>query len=161
MVSHQTSTGPDFGCEEIHRGQDARLCRRTSTGAPAPRVRTARRPLQRPLIGVRSFFTNHRDSRTVRHPGEVINPESPVAGAGRDRFYTEFTVAEKSGIVKQNVAPRSGLFIPHSRPPCASTIVRLMANPRPSPSCFVVWNGSKSLASLSGWMPVPRSLTST
>ncbi len=40
-----------------------------------------------------------------------------------------------------NVAPPSWLFSAHKRPPWASTIDRLMDNPMPSPSLFVVKNG--------------------
>ena len=37
------------------------------------------------------------------------------------------------GRVKQKVAPRSQLAVAHNRPPCDSTIERLIANPMPLP----------------------------
>ena len=36
------------------------------------------------------------------------------------------------------MAPRGALAVAHSRPPCASMILRLIANPRPSPCALVV-----------------------
>jgi hypothetical protein len=47
------------------------------------------------------------------------------------------------------------------RPPCASTIERAMARPKPRPSFFVVKNASKSLGSRSEGIPWPVSLTAT
>ena len=44
----------------------------------------------------------------------------------------------QAGRVKENVAPRSGLFSAQIRPPCASTMERLIGNPIPIPVGFVV-----------------------
>ena len=42
-----------------------------------------------------------------------------------------------AGNMNWKVAPTSVFGVPHSRPPCASTIERLMAKPMPMPSAFV------------------------
>src|ERR1700722_1654545 len=47
------------------------------------------------------------------------------------------------GRVKWNVAPQLAFAVAHSRPPCASTIERLMDSPSPIPSLFVVKKASK------------------
>ena len=64
------------------------------------------------------------------------------------------------GSVKRNAAPPPFLFSAHSRPLCASTIVREIARPIPMPFGLVVKNGSKIRASLSAGMPCPASPTS-
>src|SRR6266851_636428 len=45
--------------------------------------------------------------------------------------------------VKQNVAPRSSFAVAHKRPPCESTMERLIASPMPEPCILVVKNASK------------------
>ena len=44
----------------------------------------------------------------------------------------------QAGSVNENVAPRSGLFSAHMRPPWAFTMERLIASPIPIPSGLVV-----------------------
>src|SRR5262249_53755856 len=46
-----------------------------------------------------------------------------------------------AGSVNWTARPAAGRRSAHSRPPCASTIDRLIASPIPSPSAFVVENG--------------------
>jgi len=43
-----------------------------------------------------------------------------------------------AGSVNENVAPRSGLFSAQIRPPCASTMERLIGSPIPIPLALVV-----------------------
>jgi hypothetical protein len=43
----------------------------------------------------------------------------------------------------RKIAPPAGSFSTNRRPPWASTMVRLIVNPMPSPSGLVVKNGSK------------------
>jgi len=52
-------------------------------------------------------------------------------------------VSAAVGKVKWNVAPRPSLAVAHNRPPCDSTIERLMANPMPLPWGLVVKNAEK------------------
>ena len=47
------------------------------------------------------------------------------------------------GRVKWNVAPPPLLALAHNRPPCDSTMERLMANPMPLPCALVVKNAEK------------------
>src|SRR6478735_11761346 len=65
------------------------------------------------------------------------------------------------GKVKQKLAPRGKLSAAHKRPPCASTMERLIDNPMPVPSSFVVKKGSKTLSACCGGSPTPVSLTHT
>ena len=55
-----------------------------------------------------------------------------------------------TGRLNQKVAPLSGLFSAQMRPPCASTILRLLARPMPMPCALVVKKVSKMVSSLSG-----------
>ena len=47
------------------------------------------------------------------------------------------------GRVMWKVAPRPELFVAHTRPPCDSTMERVMDNPMPLPCGLVVKNASK------------------
>src|ERR1700733_13380543 len=60
------------------------------------------------------------------------------------------------GKVKWNVAPRPLFAVAHKRPPCDSTMERLIDNPMPLPWGLVVKNESKirSIFSLGNPMPV-------
>src|SRR5262249_2177066 len=63
-----------------------------------------------------------------------------------------------AGSVNWTARPAPGRRSAHSRPPCASTIDRLIASPIPSPSAFVVENGvniSRSATSSIGGPPSP------
>ena len=51
------------------------------------------------------------------------------------------------GRVMRRSAPPSALFCAQSRPPCASTMVREIDNPMPTPLAFVLKNGSKMRSS--------------
>ena len=53
------------------------------------------------------------------------------------------------GKVKWNVAPRPLFAVAHKRPPCDSTIERLIDNPMPLPWGLVVKNASKICSVLS------------
>src|SRR5215470_18633390 len=72
---------------------------------------------------------------------------------------TESRVSPLIGNVKQNVAPRGGLSAAHKRPPCDSTMVRLIDNPMPLPWGLVVKNTSKICSVFSLGNPMPVSLT--
>jgi len=53
------------------------------------------------------------------------------------------TASAASGKVKWKVAPRPLFAVAHNRPPCDSTMERLMANPMPLPCGLVVKNAEK------------------
>jgi len=77
-------------------------------------------------------------------------------------FSSAITHASGSvGNVKRNVAPRPGFALAHSRPPCDSMIMRLIASPIPVPPVFVVANALKICSILSAGIPTPVSLTDT
>jgi hypothetical protein len=59
----------------------------------------------------------------------------PVAGTCR--------ISAAVGKVKWNVAPRPLFAVAHKRPPCDSTMERVMANPMPLPIGLVVKNAEK------------------
>ena len=63
--------------------------------------------------------------------------------------------------VTVNVAPPSGLLWASRLPPCASTIVRAIVSPIPSPCAFVVTNGVNSVPLICAGRPVPVSRTET
>ena len=63
------------------------------------------------------------------------------------------------GNVKQNLAPRGELSAAHKRPPCDSTMERLIDNPMPLPWGLVVKNASKICSVFSLGNPTPVSLT--
>src|SRR6267142_4624874 len=75
----------------------------------------------------------------------------PVAGTCR--------VSAAVGKVKWNVAPRPLFAVAHKRPPCDSTMERLIANPMPLPWGLVVKNASKICSVFSLGKPTPVSLT--
>src|SRR5262249_28485911 len=60
------------------------------------------------------------------------------------------------GNVNWKTAPRGSLAVPHSRPPCASTIERLIARPMPMPCGLVVWNARNSWSRCVAPSPGPR-----
>src|SRR5438477_13008905 len=63
------------------------------------------------------------------------------------------------GRVKQKLAPRGGLSAAHKRPPCDSTMERLMANPIPVPCRLVVKKALKIWFACFGGSPTALSLT--
>ena len=63
------------------------------------------------------------------------------------------------GKVKRKVAPRPSLAVAHNRPPCDSTMERLMANPIPLPCDLVVKKAEKICSVFSVGSPTPVSLT--
>src|SRR6201987_2863059 len=63
------------------------------------------------------------------------------------------------GKVKWKVAPRPPLVVAHNRPPCDSTIERLMANPIPLPCGLVVKKAEKIWSKFPAGSPGPGSLT--
>src|SRR6267378_5923891 len=65
------------------------------------------------------------------------------------------------GRVRQTLAPRGELPAAHKRPPCDSTIDRLMLSPMPVPSGLVVKNALKIRSACCGGSPTPVSLTDT
>src|SRR6266849_8012614 len=75
----------------------------------------------------------------------------PVAGICR--------ISAAVGRVKWNVAPRPSLAAAHNRPPCDSTMERLMANPMPLPCGLVLQNAEKISSIFSIGNPTPVSLT--
>src|SRR5215475_7811249 len=78
----------------------------------------------------------------------------PMAGGRRPGDRTA------SGSEKRNVAP-AFRFVAHRRPPWFSTMVRLIASPRPRPRALVVAKGEKRRSVISAAMPRPLSLTAT
>src|SRR5258708_282073 len=74
-------------------------------------------------------------------------------------FVCHSSAAALMGRVKQKLAPRGELSAAHKRPPCDSTIERLMRSPMPVPCVLVV---KKALKIWSTWClgsPTPVSLT--
>src|ERR1700722_2818127 len=65
------------------------------------------------------------------------------------------------GSMNWKVAPRPAFAPAHRRPPCNSTIVRLIDSPRPVPSGFFVKNASKTWSIPPAGRPMPVSLTET
>ena len=65
-----------------------------------------------------------------------------------------------NGIATMIAAPPARRSLSHQvTPPCASTMVRLMASPIPMPFGFVVTNGAKIASSFSSGTPGPVSRT--
>ena len=98
---------------------------------------------QRPGVGRRSptrllgGHSGHERRDGFRALGQLAAHEIEThGGAGQ--------AARPAGSHTRNVAPPRGWFSAEMSPPCASTIERLMVSPMPSPSDFVVKNGSKS-----------------
>src|ERR1700726_1251815 len=74
------------------------------------------------------------------------------------RFRRHARASTLVGRLKQKVAPGPILEVAQTRPPCASTIDRVIAKPIPVPCGFVVWNASKICSALSVGNPTPVSL---
>src|SRR5262249_55000304 len=66
-----------------------------------------------------------------------------------------------SGSVNRNVAPPSALLRASIVPRCASSVLRTIASPMPTPSGFVVMNGWNRRLLTSGVRPDPQSATDT
>src|SRR5438105_2099857 len=84
----------------------------------------------------------------------VVHDEHGCSRLGHDSVYTLV------GSVRENVAPRGELSEAHKRPPCDSTMERLIDSPIPSPRGLVVKNASK-IWSRCGGRPLPVSRTVT
>src|SRR6266852_1791234 len=95
----------------------------------------------------------------------MFSPPSTCLAASKERG-KESVYATKGddsvtwvGKVKWNVAPRPSLTAAHKRPPCDSTMERLMANPMPLPCGLVVKNAEKISSIFSIGNPTPVALT--
>src|ERR1700681_3773110 len=83
-----------------------------------------------------------RDTRVrcavrVVENGLACNGRGAVAGVASGHA-VKLECVSSLGRVKRNVAPRPGLAAAHKRPPCDSTMERLIDNPIPLPSGLVV-----------------------
>src|SRR6266851_155381 len=90
------------------------------------------------------------------HSGIVINDEHRGCACGYHSFASTLV-----GRVKQKLAPRGELSAAHKRPPCDSTMERLMRSPMPVPLGFVVKNALKIWYACCRGSPTPVSLTDT
>src|SRR5712664_2785394 len=90
------------------------------------------------------------------HGGIVVNDEHRWSICGRHPC--SLTLA---GRTKQKLAPRGELLPAHKRPPCDSTMERLMDSPIPVPGGFVVKNALKIWSACCAGSPTPVSLTVT
>src|SRR5712691_1982529 len=90
------------------------------------------------------------------HSDIVINDEHRGCACGYHSFASILVRR-----VKQKLAPRGELSAAHKRPPCDSTIERLIHSPRPVPSDLVVKNALKICSICCGGSPTPVSLTVT
>src|SRR6266849_3910996 len=90
------------------------------------------------------------------HSGIVINDEHRGCACGYHSFASTLV-----GRVKQKLAPRGELSAAHKRPPCDSTMERLMRSPMPVPCGFVVKKALKIWSASCGGRPTPLSLTDT
>src|SRR5207302_5233254 len=73
--------------------------------------------------------------------------------------YFSWCASALVGRVKQNLAPRGRLSAAHKRPPCDSTMERLIRRPIPVPWVLVVKNALKILSACCGGSLTPVSLT--
>src|SRR5580693_4017737 len=113
------------------------------------------------------FFRFARDRETTYHLRESayrasLSPRSdaaPINVRNQIPVAHSFATSAAVGKVKWKVAPRPELALAHKRPPCDSTIERLIESPIPVPSGFVVKNASKILLAWSEGSPAPLSLT--
>src|SRR5262249_31602434 len=108
------------------------------------------------VIADRLQGVDHREP----HQGHVVDEQ------GGHTLHDTLSTNERSlesGRHKVNVVPFPTSLSTKILPPCRSAMPRLTEspNPVPSPSLFVVKNGSKMRGSTAGGMPEPVSLTST
>ena len=90
------------------------------------------RPLQRCQFAALAICNSSVQSRlsSIQRGGLAGRPSaSPV----RFSDATETRVSSLVGNVKENLAPRGGLSAAHNRPPCDSTMERLIRSPIPVP----------------------------
>src|SRR3989442_7497530 len=99
-------------------------------------------------------FQQPLDGRT--HSGIVINDEHRGCACGYHSFASTLV-----GRVKQKLAPRGELSAAHKRPPCDSTMERLMRSPMPVPWGLVVKKALKICAACCRGSPTPLSVTDT
>ena len=86
-------------------------------------------------------------------------PALRAGGPARPGWPRTMRAAEGSVITTSAPPPARGRAF--NVPPCASTMRRAVARPRPAPRALVVKNGSKIFGSTSGLIPRPRSATTT
>ena len=95
-------------------------------------------------------------SQRVAHRAIVVDDEDDRFGLRRHRDL-RVRLAARRGRRRRG----AGSEKPTTRPPCASTIERLMWRPSPSPSRLVVKNGSKRRLAAACETPLPVSLTTS
>src|SRR3954465_15245142 len=126
---------------EIHHHAAARLAgelrEQFSARGVARHLVASRGEQARQRARIRAIVVDHADDRLAHPP------------------------AAATGSVKRKVAPESRLFCAHSRPPCASVMVRETARPMPRPFALVVTKGSNTRGRMAGAMPWPESATAT
>ena len=97
------------------------------------------------------FFRFARDRETTYHLRESayrasLSPRSdaaPINVRNQIPVAHSFATSAAVGKVKWKVVPRPELALAHKRPPCDSTIERLIAKPMPEPCGLVVKNALK------------------
>jgi len=87
------------------------------------------------LLGISLSFEGWR-SIGISIPHRLIS--LTIGDAFRKLAHVGKGSGGRTGSVNEKVAPRSGLFSAQSRPPCASTMERLIASPMPIPVGLVV-----------------------
>src|SRR6185503_10850444 len=103
--------------------------------------------------------TFHKNS--IRLKIETNRSGGEVTQAAEVYAFRTFICAA-NGRVKVNVAPLPfSLFSAQIVPPCASTIFLEIYRPSPVPDCDFEANFTNNLGMISGWIPIPVSLTST
>src|SRR6266478_3729843 len=90
------------------------------------------------------------------HQVVVINDKHRGDGCGRHSWTSTLV-----GKVRLKLAPRGKLPVAHRRPPCDSTMERLIRSPMPVPWDLVVKNALKICSTCSAGRPTPESLTDT
>src|SRR6266404_1891028 len=88
------------------------------------------------------------------HQVVVINDKHRGDGCGRHSWTSTLV-----GKVRLKLAPRGELSAAHKRPPCDSTMERLIRSPMPVPLGLVVKNALKIWSACCGGSPTPVSLT--
>jgi PIN domain len=104
-----------------------------------------------PSLTNSSSASSKRDRETTYHLRESayrasLSPRSdaaPINVRNQIPVAHSFATSAAVGKVKWKVAPRPELALAHKRPPCDSTIERLIAKPMPEPCGLVVKNALK------------------
>src|SRR4029079_5145058 len=113
------------------------------------RARPLEKRLARRELARREAMQAQQQRERIAH-GVVVVDDRDQRGVARRHC--------ASGTVKQNALPGARVSC-QRRPPCASTIERLIASPSPVPLAFVITNGSNSASAISGEIPGPLSST--